>query len=82
MNKSKGYANYSIFDYQRESALIINQILSTILKRNVWRSVWRICMLILGLKGLIIPDRKAGEPFEKINVLLQQLYHMYYFNLH
>ena len=24
-----------------------------ILKGNVWRSVWRICMLILGLKGLI-----------------------------
>ena len=23
-----------------------------ILKGNVWRSVWRICMLILGLKGL------------------------------
>ena len=23
-----------------------------ILKRNVWRSVWRICMWILGLKGL------------------------------
>ena len=26
---------------------ILNQILSTILKRNVWRSVWRICMWIL-----------------------------------
>ena len=25
-----------------------------ILKGNVWRSVWRICMLILGLKGLTI----------------------------
>ena len=35
-----------------ENALILNQILSTILKRNVWRSVWRICMWILGLKGL------------------------------
>ena len=31
---------------------MLKQILSTILKRNVWRSVWRICMLILGLKGL------------------------------
>ena len=25
-----------------------------ILKGNVWRSVWRICMWILGLKGLSI----------------------------
>ena len=24
-----------------------------ILKGNVWRSVWRICMWILGLKGVI-----------------------------
>ena len=37
---------------KRENALILNQILSTILKRNVWRSVWRICMWILGPKGL------------------------------
>ena len=37
---------------KRENALILNQILSTILKRNVLRSVWRICMWILGLKGL------------------------------
>ena len=28
----------------RENALILNQILLTSLKRNVWRSVWRICM--------------------------------------
>ena len=41
-----------IIDYQRENALILNQILSTIHKRNVWRSVWRICMWILGIKGL------------------------------
>ena len=39
---------------KRENALILNQILSTILKRNVLRSVWRICMWILGLKGLTI----------------------------
>ena len=49
--KSKAYEIYQI-DYQRDNALILNQILSTILKRNVWRSVWRICMWILGLKGL------------------------------
>ena len=33
-------------------ALIFYQILPTVLKRNVWRSVWRISMWILGLKGL------------------------------
>ena len=33
--------------------MIFYQILSTnILKGDVWRSVWRICMPILGLKGL------------------------------
>ena len=32
--------------------MILNQILSTILKRNLCRSVWRICILIWGLKGL------------------------------
>ena len=37
---------------KREIALILNQILSTILKRNRWRSVWRLCMWILGLKRL------------------------------
>ena len=46
--KSKGYESYWI-DYQREIALILNQILSTILKRNTWRSVSIICMWILGL---------------------------------
>ena len=51
--KSKGYENYKIDD-ERENALILHQILSTILKRNVWRSVWKTCMWILGLKGLII----------------------------
>ena len=33
--------------------MILNLILSTILKRNVCRSVWRICIWISGLKGLI-----------------------------
>ena len=49
--KSKGYENYQT-DYQRNNALILNQILSTILKRNAWRSVLRICMWIMGLKGV------------------------------
>ena len=51
INKRKGYEIYSIDD-RRENTLIFYQILSTILKRNVWRSVWRICIWILGLKGL------------------------------
>ena len=51
--KSKGYKNYKIDD-ERENALILHQILSTILKRNVWRSGWKTCMWILGLKGLIV----------------------------
>ena len=34
-------------------ALICYQILSTNSCRNVWRSVWRVCIWILGLKGLI-----------------------------
>ena len=29
--------------------MILNQILATILKRNIWRLVWRICLWILGL---------------------------------
>ena len=50
--KNKGYENYLI-DYRgSENTLILNQILSTILKRYVWKSVWRICMWILGLNGL------------------------------
>ena len=31
-----------------------------ILKGNVWRSVWRICMLILGLKGILGCMRLGG----------------------
>ena len=47
-SRVKGYENYYIND-QRENALILKQILSTILKRNVSRAVWRICMWIFGL---------------------------------
>ena len=41
---------------------MLNQILSTILKRNVWRLVRRISIWILGLKGLKLaklPSLKA-----------------------
>jgi len=34
--------------------MILSQILSAVLKRNVWRSVLRICVWMLGLKGLIV----------------------------
>ena len=33
-----------------------------ILKRNVWRSVWRICMWILGPKGLIMNQLNDLHP--------------------
>ena len=43
--------------------MILNQILSTILKRNVWRSVWRICLWILGLlKGFKQPFMALLSP--------------------
>ena len=60
--KSKDYENYSIDDH-RENTLIFYQILSTILKRNVWRSVWRICIWILGLKGLRNRFPESGKFF-------------------
>ena len=40
-----------IHEMIRENSLIFEQILSTMFKGNVRRSVWRICLLILGLKG-------------------------------
>ena len=38
-------------DHQRENILIFYQIFSNILKGNVWRSVWRISIWIVGLTG-------------------------------
>ena len=40
-------------DHQWKDFLMYDQILSTMTIRNVWRTVMRICMLILGLKWLI-----------------------------
>ena len=37
--KNKGYENYLIYYQGSENTLILNQILSTILKRYVWKSV-------------------------------------------
>ena len=54
---------------QREDTLILNQILSTVLKSNVWRSVWRICMRILGLRGLKI---KSWLTKRKHNFLMRK----------
>ena len=49
-----------------ENALILNYILSTFVKRNVWRLVWRICMWILGLKGFIRTVRLPVNWLEKL----------------
>ena len=38
-------------DHQRENVLIFSQIFSNILKGNIWRSVWRISVWIVGLTG-------------------------------
>ena len=46
-----------------ESAVILKQILSTILKRNVRRSAWRICVWMLGFKELTLNQLlKHGVP--------------------
>ena len=57
----------NIYTLSRNKVMRINDMITTekmprsfikvsqlILKGNVWRSVWRICMWILGLKGLSI----------------------------
>ena len=44
-----------------ENAFILNQILLTVLKRNVWRSVQRICVWTLGPKGF-----KQKGPYDLI----------------
>ena len=46
-----------------------NPVPSTIPKGNVWRSVWRICMWILGLEGLIILlESSLPGPKEKCDI--------------
>ena len=43
--------------------MIYHQISQLILKGNVWRSVWRICTWILGLKGLrVVRQHSFPEP--------------------
>ena len=39
-------------DHQLEQLLIVKQTLLFSLFGNVWRTVWRICILMLGCKGL------------------------------
>ena len=82
--KSKGYENYLI-DYRgSENTLILNQILSTILKRNVWRSVWRICMWILGLNGLKNFNLNLIVTCIFIYLLLNGIFHVlaFYINIY
>ena len=37
-------------DYQLKKLLIVNQILPVSILGNVWRTVWRICILMIGCK--------------------------------
>ena len=50
LSRDKLWELIKINDDTRENVLIFYQILSTY---SLWRSVWRICMWILGLKGLM-----------------------------
>ena len=79
--KNKGYENYLI-DYQgSENTLILNQILSTILNRYVWKSVWRICMWILGLKGLKHFNLNLIVTCRFIYLLLNGIFHVLAFHI-
>ena len=50
-----------------------------ILKGNVWRSVWRICMLIFGLKGLMYKGHSLAAVSHKLtsNLFPCQCYRVY-----
>ena len=50
LSRDKLWELIKMNDHTRENVLIFYQILSTY---SLWRSVWRICMWILGLKGLM-----------------------------
>lgn len=45
--------------------MIFEKILSTKFPRNVWRAVWRICMWISGLNGLILTLYATSFPVER-----------------
>ena len=68
----KQFSPNNIHTLSRDKVMRINQMITKekmpwsfikfsqlILKGNVWRSVWRICMWILGLKGLTTATFKA-----------------------
>ena len=40
-------------DHQLKKLLIVKQILLVSTIRNIWGPVWRICILMLGCKGLL-----------------------------
>ena len=55
---------------------MLNQILSTILKRNIWRSVQRILMWVLGITGLTLctsPESHSGEHSDKQDTVEGQI---------
>ena len=44
-----------------KKVLIVKQILLLSTIGNVWRTMWRICKLILGFKGLMKVSLRKGE---------------------
>ena len=52
-----------------EKVLIVKQILLISTIGNVWRTVWRICKLISGFKGLASPLMKADINYQMLHLL-------------
>jgi len=49
------------------------EILSTSTKRNVWRKLRRICILTLGLKGLIVLGCNWSDEMEAIKKVVTKV---------
>ena len=52
-----------MISHELNKLLIVQQTLPVSTKRNVSRSVWRICILILGCKGLLCSRRHNNQKF-------------------
>ena len=52
LNQTQELQEFREKNHQVEDVLIVKQILLIIAIGNVWRTVWRMCMLISGCKGL------------------------------
>ena len=57
-------------DHPTEKPLIFKQVLRNITLRNTMRTVWRICILILGCKGLNITVY-MGQKYLLLHVTLR-----------